>query len=303
MLDIMKVLIYHIYMGTTLPTENQNQQQNSVIVNVSQTNKLPNASFPQKFFIHAKTLIFEAFLIVFFSLLILLAFNYFNLIPLSDINPVFYALPRLQSRSNSFISGAASDDSTFFNSGFPNLSACNPLVEDNIIINSLVSCTSPVVYKNTGFKVTYNGVSTPIAPDQNKPLQINFAVKLVFGNDYNYKSGNDGIILGGDQAENRIFILYNYATQTWGVFFIYGEKLTQFQPIYTVTAGTTQRAFFSLLISPDGKQISLISPNGLLQTFTSQGSLYSKDGTISTSAVVAPNSEVDVYSLNYLPSP
>ncbi len=285
-------------MDTAQPAQNQNQQSNAAYVNLNGSKITSGKSRLQVFFNYLKTFVIETILIVFLSSFILFTLNYFNLIPLSDIFPVFYALPKLQSQSSSFILGR-NDDSYFFNSNYANLSACNPHLENNLSLNNLVSCSNPMIIKNIGKDVIFKLISNPFSPGENVQLQINIALKLIPGK--GYKTG--GIILGGGPNENRIFISYNSPSKTWGINVIYADKQTQYQPIYSVADNSVQRSFFSLLISTDGKQVSIISPNGLLQTFSLTGSLYSKDGSITATAAVGPDTELDIYSLNYLPSP
>lgn len=269
----------------TVP-ETSNQPENQL---QAQQSKL------YKIFDFIRASIFELFLVALFSILILTTFNYFNLIPLSSVFPALSILPQQQQSSgNTYINNSSQDDITFFNSNISSLSACNPIPNNNIILNPIINCKSPTKIINTGKNTMYTGIpNTNITG--NTDIQINFALKITIGKGYQ----PDGLMFGGDPTENRMYISYDNGSNSWGIQFLYGKTVTQFQPFYSVSSSSVQRVYFSALISKNGKQITILSPNGLIQAYSLKGSLYAKDGTIPVTAVVNPNSEVDIYSLNY----
>ena len=254
----------------------------------------PDEEKKESIFDFIKSSIFELFLVLLFSIIILTTFNYFNLIPLSSIFPALSFLPQQQTLNNYQSSTSSQDDITFFNNGIMNLSACTPPHDNNIILNSIVTCKNPTKVLNSGQKPIYTRiVNSDFTSDSQ--IQINFALKVIQGKDYK----PSGLMLGGGPEENRMYISYDNNSNSWGVQFLTGKDITPFESLYTTPSSSVQRTYFSVIISKDGKQIVLLLPNGIIQTYNLKGSLYSKDGTIPSTAVVYPNSEVDIYSLNY----
>jgi hypothetical protein len=145
-----------------------------------------------------------------------------------------------------------------------------------------------------GKDTLYNGIPNSYVTG-NGQMQINFALKIIPGKDYHLS----GLMFGGGADENRLYVSYDNQSNNWGVQFLYGKIVTPFDPFYQPPASSIQRSYFSIVISKDGKQVAILSPNGFMKTYALEGSLYRKDGTVPTTAVVYPNSEVDIYSLNY----
>jgi hypothetical protein len=243
-------------------------------------------------FAFIENILFELFLIVLFSAVILTTFNYFNLIPLSSIFPTLSFLPQQQSMQTA-INTTSQDDVTFFSSNVSSLSACNPTRDKNIILQTIITCKNPTKIFNAGKNPIYSGIPNA-GISSGDQMQINFALKIIPGKNHM----QNGLMLGGGADENRMYISY-VNPNSWGVQFLYGKTVTLFDPLYQPPSSSIQRSYFSIIISKDGKQVTILLPSGLMKSYTLQGSLYSKDGTIPATAVVEPNSEVDIYSLNY----
>ncbi len=244
-----------------------------------------------------RTSIFELTLIALFSILILTTFNYFNLIPLSSVIPALSFLPQQQNVQNAAINTSSQDDLIYFSNNFQNLAACNSNSNDkNIILNQLIKCANPQKFINTDKEVSYVFVpnSDQIVPG-NKGVQVNFALKA----DSNGK--NDlGLMFGGDPSENRFYISYYPSFNAWGIQFLFASKITDFVPFYTPSNNSiSQRAFFSIKLSSDGKTLTVLFPNGDIESFNYNKSFYTKTGNLPITGLVPKNSELDVYSLNY----
>ncbi len=254
----------------------------------------PNEEKKESIFDFIKTGFFELFLILLFLIITLTTFNYFNLIPLSSIFPALSFLPQQQILNNYQSSTSSQDDITFFNNGIMNLSACTPPNDNSIILNSIVTCKNPTKVLNSGKKPIYTRIVNSEFTS-NSQIQINFALKIIEGKDYI----PSGLMLGGGPEENRMYFSYDNDSNSWGVQFLNGKNITPFESLFVTPPSSVQRTYLSVILSKDGKQIILLLPNGIIKTYNLKDSLYSKDGTIPSTAVVYPNSEVDIYSLNY----
>lgn len=248
-----------------------------------------------------KSWIFELFLISLFTVLILATFNYFNLIPVSSVFPALSFLPQQAPTDRTNVDLSLQNDLSFFKNNFNVLSACNPQVGKDLILNQIVKCNSPILDFNTGKDFIYDQVTnSDIQPNfdssSSNQLQINIALKIIPHRGYK----PSGIMLGGDPTENRLFIAYDLQSTSWGVILLYGKKISSFDPLYLTTLSTIERANFSITISKDGKTVSILLPNGVLRIYNLEKSLYTGEGTIPSTLVVAPGSEVDLFSLNYL---
>lgn len=258
---------------------------------------VPEEEQKESIFAFIKTSLFELFLILLFSIIILATFNYFNLIPLSSVFPALSFLPQQQNTQSAVFNAASQDDIAYFSNNFYNLSSCgNTRSDKNIVLNQIVSCNTPKKITNTTKETNYVFVPNTdqiIAGD--KGVQINFAIKV------NTNGKDDlGLMFGGNPTENRLYIAYYPSQNAWGAQFLLGSKITDFVPTYYPTdTSASQRAFFSLKISADGKTLTLIFPNGDIETFNEGQSFYAKDGTLPITAVIPLNSTMTIYSLNY----
>ena len=282
--------------------QNQQQNQNSNLGNqnvAGETVAQPEtqASTLWKIFDFVRTSIFELFLIALFSILILTTFNYFNLIPLSSVFPALSILPQQQNLQTAIINTTSQSDNVYFSNNFQNLSSCNnPNNDKNITLNQIIKCSNPQKFTNTKNNVTYSFIpNTDQASIGDKGVQINFAIKV----DTNGKD-DLGLMFGGDSTANKVYISYYPNQNAWGTQFLFGSKITDFIPIYSpANALTSQRAFFSLRVSTDGKTLALILPNGDIKIFNEGESFYTKAGTLPITALLPSNSSITIYSLNY----
>ena len=253
----------------------------------------PDEEKKESIFDFIKSSIFELFLVLLFSIIILTTFNYFNLIPLSSVFPALSFLPQLQSNQN-FSLNQSKNDISFFNNNLKNLSGCEIYPAVDTTLSQIIKCSNPQTIINTSTKYKYQLIqNTDISSEGN--LQISFALKI----NYQKLNYNDtGLVFGGDAKENRIVISYQPASESWGISFLYGNKYSGFKSIYIPYQKET-RANFSLIISKDGKNLGILLPNGLMQLFQLEGSLYNRDGNIPTVASVAPGAQLTIDSLNY----
>lgn len=274
--------------------ETSNQTENQPQQNAEGTPEAPTSA-AYKIFDFVRASIFELFLVALFSILILTTFNYFNLIPLSSVFPTLSFLPQENNIHNELVSGT----SETLNANLQNLSTCNSVVDKNIVLNYLVTCQNPLIVKNnTQQEIIQDIPNSSTSP--NASVQINFSIQIKLNSTTkNNKSFTSGILINNDSTKNQIFIFYYPYTHTWLAEFVYSNSSKEFDNLYTTTISSIQNGNFSLTISEDGKTLSVLLPNGIMDIFNLKESLYSKSGTISFSSAVPPRSSLTVYSFNY----
>jgi len=276
-------------------------QPNNQDVSLNQPNSQADSSESEskslslKFTGSIKQYSLEIFLIATFSVVILTALNYFNIIPISSVFPVLSFLPQQNQTQNNTIV-ASQDDLSFFNSNFRNLATCdNSNIDKHLILNQIIKCTNPQEFTNTTNKTIYSFIpNTDQLSIGDKGVQINFSIKA----DTN---GRDdlGLMFGGDTTDNRLYLAYYPNQNSWGTQFLFGSTVTSFVPIYhPATTSTSQRAFFSLKVSADEKTLTLLFPNGDIETFNEGKSFYTKNGDLPITAVLPPGSAITIYNLN-----
>ena len=272
----------------------ESTQNNQIDLNQSQQKNLL-----LKFIDLINSFIFELVLIGLFSTIILTAFNYFNIIPISSVFPALSFLPQ-QNSVQKIINTASQDDISFFSNNFPNLATCdNSKFDKTLMLNQIIRCTGPQKLTNTNVKndTDYQYIQNTDNPEfiGDKGVQINLALKI-------QTSGkNDaGIMFGGSETENRFYIAYYPEQNAWGIHFLFGKEIKDFIPIYTPPSiSNTQRAFFSVNVTTEGKTISIVFPNGVIYSYSSDKNFYTKGGSLPMTAVLYKNSEMTIYSLNY----
>ena len=267
--------------------------QNTPAITTPQVETPPEEEKKESFFDFIKSSIFELFLVLLFSIIILTTFNYFKLIPLSSIFSPLSFLPQQQQWSASSSNGASLDDVSFFNSDFNLLSACNYKPANDIIINTIVNCNKPLTLKNNGKNYSFSSIpgTDQIQPNKSTGVQINLAIKII-----NNSNTHIGLVFGGGNDENRFYLTYYPSEKAWGDQFFLGSRVTDFSPVYL---SSVQRINFSLKISGDGKTVTLILPNGKIETINSNQSFYAKDNSLPIGALLPLNSQMIIYSLNY----
>ena len=250
-----------------------------------------------KIFDFVRASIFELFLLALFSILILTTFNYFNLIPLSSVFPTLSFLPQQQNTQNAILNTISQDDITYFSNNFPNLSSCNSSVGKNIVLGSLVKCNYPETFTSSKKQVQYLLVPST---DQSSyvgtnGVQINYALKI----DTNGKD-DMGLLFGDDATGNRFYIGYYPTRKSWGIQFLFGSTISDFTPLYSPPENSaSHRAFFSVMVSGDGKTIGIIFPDGTIHAYNENLSFYTKAGSLPIVAILPPSSTLTIYSLNY----
>lgn len=267
--------------------------------NQTDSNQSEQKNLLLKFIGFINSFIFELVLIGLFSVIILITLNYFNIIPISSVFPALSFLPQ-QNSVQKIINTASQDDISFFNNNFPNLASCdNSNIDNSLILNQIISCTNPQKFINSNVK---NETDYQVIPNTDDPgligdkgVQINLALKA-------QTNGKDdtGIMFGGDSTENRFYIAYYPQQNAWGIQFLFGNKVTEFIPIYTPSSiSNAQRAFFSVKVAEDEKTISIIFPNGVIYSYSSDKNFYTKAGSLPITIVLYKNSNMFIYNLNY----
>lgn len=243
--------------------------------------------------------ILEIVLIGLFSAIILTILNYFNIIPISSVFPTLSFLPQ-QTQVQKIIVIPSQNDISFFSNNIPNLASCdNSNIDRSLILNQIISCVSPQKFINLNVK---SKMDYQLIPNTNDPaligdkgMQINLALKT-------QTNGRDdiGIMFGGESTENSFYLAYYPQQNAWGIQFLFGNKVTEFIPIYTpLLISNTQRAFFSVKVTEDGKTISIVFPNGAIYSFNSDKKFYVKGGSLPMTVLLYKNSDMTIYNLNY----
>jgi hypothetical protein len=221
-------------------------------------------------------------------ILILGTLNYFSILPLSQSFPFLSFLPQqsgitqLQKTEQSVSSSSGSGTISIL----PNLRAVVQAVEPQKITNSSASASYKFLPKS-GIKIS-------------GPLRIDMEVGAVTNSVK--ASDSDGLMFNnGLKYENKDFrllrVFYYPKDKNWAIETRANNK-SQYSFLAKAPKGTNFLKI-TLLISSDGKSITVLTPGAKSKTIPFSDSLYAAGKQMNIATQVAPNSELDIYSLYY----
>ncbi len=134
------------------------------------------------------------------------------------------------------------------------------------------------------------------------PVRINVEMGVDLAPSAQKASDSSGLIFGNGLAKSKkdfrfLRIFYWPPSKNWSLQYQYGEKPEFFNLLSMPTGEIYAR--FSILISGNGRQVTVTLPTLEQKTFNLPDSLYTATNQMGSSIQVAPGQTVTVSSLNY----
>lgn len=239
-------------------------------------------------------LLLEILLIVTLVAITLVTLNYFNIVPLSSSLPIFSFLPRLGS-------GTVSQPSKPVNQLATNPSIPTTQTSKESTTKTIVTSNLPKVFSNNESKYKWTTIENSfvtVLGDIRIDVEIGVKSTLISAQ----KEASNGMLftngLASSDKDHRYIVLFYYLPdQNWVVGHKSGGEL-KFLPLVTKKE-TDIFGRFDLLISSDGKTVTVTPSQGKQETIQLVESLYQTTNKMKSVAQVSPGSDITIYSLQY----
>ncbi len=216
--------------------------------------------------------------------------NYFAVLPLSDTFPFLSFLPQQSTQVN-----PQKRDNQFPQAKIGQNQDQSSNVRRLIVSPDVKTVTNSTIdYKYDSIKDSFIKVTGPV--------RINIELGFDLTPDAQTASGSGSFMfgsgLGGSKKDLRILSLFYWPPgKTWALQYLYGEK-SEFYNLISMPTGKIYGRF-SLLISGDGKQVTVILPTFEQKAFNLPDSLYTATNQMNSTIQVAPGQTITVSDLNY----
>ena len=222
----------------------------------------------------------EILVLVILVILIVSTLNYFGIIRLSQSLPFLSFLPQQTQVSNQL----QKRDSNV-----------NAMQNGKTIVRSIVKADGPQVLENTGSSTLYKFIATSSAKFT-RETRIDLELSV---NNMSSPSGiffNNGLEYG-DKNYKALRVFRADSNKNWLL-----EYRSQNKSTYTILAKAASRnefKKFALLISQNGKTVTILSPGLQQKVLNLSDTFYDADRQMRAHAQVAPQSTLTIYSLSY----
>lgn len=216
--------------------------------------------------------------------------NYFAILPLSQTFSFLSFLPRQSTQVKPQTQG---------NQGQQTITNQNQGQFANV--RQLIVPSDIKTFANSTGEFKYNSIKDGYIRVEG-PVRINVQMGIDLGPSPQESSDSSGLIFGNGLASSKndlrsVSLLYSPQYKSWILHYYYGEK-QEFFYLLSMPTGEVYGGF-SLLISGNGRQVTVTLPNFDQKTFNLHDSLYTAINQMNPSIQVATGQTVTVSSLNY----
>lgn len=230
-----------------------------------------------------RSFLIELGLLAFLFAGIILVLNYFNIIPISYFFPNSFMPQKsvkkdISLNSDGFIGRTVIDNQ--------NLSGTRTVISPN----------NPIEIENDKSEFAYKMIDNSFV-DAESILSIDFELKIT-----DIATGSSGIVftngLSYESADYRSFRIFYYEPdKSWGLEYRANNK-SEYRNISPAGMDDIFGKFI-VVVSRDGKSISVLSNNSDAQTYEFDESLYDVSRVLNAVTEVAPESRLEIFSLYY----